>query len=316
MEPSLVARVLVGAASVDGGPTAEQLDVVGGLLDGLLDAAVDARSVEAVEADEIGPVEATERRRLGQMLAMVALCRHPLTIEQIDRAERFTDAIGTEVPVLATIRVLLEEGPEAAYADLQTRVPSAGRERWDRSIVGDDLRPGQEITDEHVYDIVLPWSELPEGTLGREFREFYDRNRLPLPGEPSTRGGRRPASWRLFHDMGHVIAGYGTTGLEELALTAMKSGLVDSDENWAALMNAFGVYEAGMQPGFATAEFEAKTRALARPGAVEFLADAFRRGRRCRRDFSCTHHVAMADWPLDRVRDEFGVPPTAAALPV
>ena len=69
-----------------------------------------------------------------------------------------------------------------------------------------------DVTDAEVYEIVSSWRNLPEGTLGRAFVEFYDRFGFDLPGTPGTTGVQRPASWRVYHDMSHVISGYGASG--------------------------------------------------------------------------------------------------------
>ena len=112
--------------------------------------------------------------------------------------------------------------------------------------------------------------DLPADTLGYQYVEFYVRNGIELPGE----GDDRP---NLFvgHDMCHVIAGYEPTGQGEIALGAMQLAMTDSDAHWIAMLANLAVHEAGF---LATAPVVAKTGTLARPGAVELLADAFRRG--------------------------------------
>ena len=54
--------------------------------------------------------------------------------------------------------------------------------------------------------------DLPEGTLGRAYVEFCDRNNLTLPGDNPL----QPAVF-VAHDMTHVITGYEPTGAGELA---------------------------------------------------------------------------------------------------
>lgn len=320
-DPARIAGVLVGAATVDGVATDEQLAVVGALLDGLLDATVDVAGVAAVEPDgfdphDLGSPDEEARRLVGGMVAMVTMCRHPLTLAQIDRAEAYAEVLGHGGPAIHVGRVLLEEGPQAAYWDLQRRIPSERRDEWDRAIARAEDGGPAEVTDLMVYEVVSSWRELPEGTLGRSFVAFYDRFGFDLPGEPGKPAGpSRPASWRVYHDMSHVIADYGTTGLGELALTAMIYAMTPDHHRWAALMNAFGVYEAAMEPGESEVPgFVGKSAVLARPGATDVLVDALKRGRRCTGDFSRAHFAALAPLPIDEVRARFGVAPVRTAL--
>jgi len=318
VDPVRVAEVLVGAATVGGVATDEQLAVVGALLDGFLDAKVDVASVVPTEPDgfdpeEFGSLEDETRRMVGNMVAMITLCRDPLTIAQIDRADAYATVLGHGGPEIHVGRVSLEEGPEAGYWELQARVPSENREAWDRAIaVSEDGAPA-DVTDAQVYEIVSSWRDLPEGTLGRAFVEFYARFGFDLPGTPGTSGVQRPASWRVYHDMSHVISDYGTSGVGELAVTAMTYAINRDDDRWAGLMNAFAVYEAGMTPGDAF-DFVGKRAALATPGATDVLADALKRGRRCTGDFSRAHFAALAPLPIQAVRAQFGVLPVTAAL--
>ena len=318
VDPVRVAEVLVGAATVGGVATDTQLAVVGALLDGFLDATVDVASVVPIEPDgfdpaEFGSLQDESRRMVGNMVAMITLCRDPLTIEQIDRADAYAKVLGHGGPEIHVGRVSLEEGPEAGYWDLQTRVPTENPEEWDRAIARPEDGVPADVTDAQVYEIVSGWRNLPEGTLGRAFVEFYDRFGFDLPGTPGTTGVQRPASWRVYHDMSHVIAGYGTSGVGELAVTAMTYAINRDDDRWAALMNAVAVYQAGMTPGEMFG-FVGKSAALARPGATDVLTDALKRGRRCTGDFSRAHFAALAPLPIEAVRATFGVPPVTAAL--
>jgi hypothetical protein len=66
--------------------------------------------------------------------------------------------------------------------------------------------------------------DLPEGTLGRAYVDFCDRNHLDYPGDNPN----QPAVF-VAHDMTHVITGYEPTGPGELALGAFQISMNDSD---------------------------------------------------------------------------------------
>ena len=89
--------------------------------------------------------------------------------------------------------------------------------------------------------------DLPDGTLGRAYVDFYERNNLTYPGDD-------PNSPAIFvaHDMTHVIAGYEPTGPGELALGAFQISMNDSDAHWIAFLGSIAIHEAGWYnaPGF------------------------------------------------------------------
>ena len=130
--------------------------------------------------------------------------------------------------------------------------------------------------------------------------EFYRAQGLSLPGEDALHP-------RLFvaHDMNHVIAGYGTTGQEETALSAMILGLADTHAHWVLLLSSLSAYELALATSDA---FVGKTGVLARDGAAALVADALERGASCTGDFSVIDHLALAHLPLAEVREQFGVP--------
>jgi hypothetical protein len=65
---------------------------------------------------------------------------------------------------------------------------------------------------------------LPEGTLGREFWEHCTKNRFGVPGE---KGGIPERM--VFHDFGHVLAGYDTRPESEIQQGAFQGGFVRED---------------------------------------------------------------------------------------
>ena len=144
--------------------------------------------------------------------------------------------------------------------------------------------------------------DLPPGTLGHQYVEFYRRNGLQMPGDD-------PNSPTVFvaHDMNHVIAGYEPTGQGEIALGAMQLGIADNDAHWLQFLGNLGVHEAGY---LRVGELVPKTASLTRAGAPEMLAQAFTRGAACTGDFTDIDHLALVEVPLADVREQFGVPPT------
>jgi ubiquinone biosynthesis protein Coq4 len=143
--------------------------------------------------------------------------------------------------------------------------------------------------------------DLPEGSLGRAYVDFCDRNNLTYPGDNPL----QPAIF-VAHDMTHVIAGYEPTGPGELALGAFQISMNDSEAHWIAFLGSIAIHEAGY---FNENGFVGKESTLTRPGAVDTLTEAFARGQQCTGDFTAIDHLAMADRPLAEIRSEYNVVP-------
>ena len=146
--------------------------------------------------------------------------------------------------------------------------------------------------------------DLPAGTLGYEYVEFYRRNGLTLPGDDPN----MPAVF-VAHDMCHVIGGYEPTGQGEIALGAMQLAVTDSDAHWIGFLGNLAIHEAGY---FSNDDFKPKQATLTRPGAPALVARAMWRGASCTGDFTTADHLAMAALPIDEVRARYGVPPLDA----
>jgi ubiquinone biosynthesis protein Coq4 len=225
------------------------------------------------------------------------MCRYPLSAKQVERVDAYAQAIDEDGPGLSMARTIIAEGAEKALADFARFYPEAKRAWSEQSMLS-----GYEQLEEPDPQLalrMLALHDLPEGTWGYEFVEFYRRNGLELPGvNPKT-----PAFF-FAHDMNHVIAGYEPVGIEEVALSAMILASDDSDENWMLMVTSLAAYQVGV---LNSPEFEAKEAIFEREGAVEIFAEAFRRGANCSAPFSNVDHWALVDRPLDELRASFGI---------
>ena len=147
--------------------------------------------------------------------------------------------------------------------------------------------------------------ECAPGSLGRAFADFYERWGLEYPTVAQTKGLNL-----VSHDFSHVLSGYlPNDGIEEVALSAMIVSATDGESHFSALTASMALYEAGQ---FDVLGITPTTGVLGRPGSPEIFADAMRRGASCTADFAGLDHLALADEPLEKLRDELGIPPRAA----
>jgi hypothetical protein len=301
-EPAL--RAMLGAADVDGGPTAEQLAVITALAKGYYEIDFDPRAATPMAPEEtVGAFETSaQRRRVRELLVFVELCRRPVTATQAARVEEYCAAMGETGPGLAIVRDLVDQGKAEAAADYM------------RYFDGELAQPMLEaqLAEQYAGVLAAPAPELAErlhaladlgpGTLGRAYVEFYERNGFDLPGI----GTNMPAVF-VSHDMTHVIGGYEPVAIDEIALGAMQLGMTDSDAHWFQFLGNLGVHEAGYLDG--DGSLVPKEGCLSRPGAPDSVAHAFWRGAACTGDFSTVDHLALAHEPLADVRAAFGIPP-------
>jgi hypothetical protein len=91
----------------------------------------------------------------------------------------------------------------------------------------------------------------------------------------------------------------------------MLLAMTGSHLHWVSFLGNLAVHEVGI---IGNAHLAPKVASLAREGAPELLAEAFRRGTRCTSDFSTADHLSMVELPLEQVRERFGVPPLSSPL--
>jgi ubiquinone biosynthesis protein Coq4 len=216
----------------------------------------------------------------------------------VSLTESLAAALGHSGPDIGLARALVHQQAALALADLR-RFEDDVRPAWsERTLVQEylDATPG---ADAELLARLRSFADLPDGSLGRAYLTFYEENGIRLPGDDAT----TPAFF-VGHDMNHVIAGYGTTAPEEIALSSMLVGISDDDPHWIILLAGLMAYEVGLAK-----RISGTTEAMARPGAADMFADAMRRGTRCTADFSVADHLSLVELPLDEVRARFGVPP-------
>jgi hypothetical protein len=297
-----VTRALLGAIDVDGGPTDEQSAVLRAVVSHLWQRPdLDLDTLAPLSPDDTAAVvtDPEARRRFKELMVTLELCRHPESPAQIERVEDYARALDEMDESMVIARRWVDEGCARATEDFD-RFYAARLPELSEPALRDDYLQIEEA-DLALAQRLEALHDLPEGTLGHAYIEFYRRNQITVPGADT----HTPAHY-VSHDMNHVIAGYEPTGPGEIALGAFTLAMNNNDANWIQFIANLAIHEAGIiQHG----AIMPKSSTLARPGATDLMGEALWRGAQCTSDFSQTDHLTMAEWELDDVRAHFGVPP-------
>lgn len=146
-------------------------------------------------------------------------------------------------------------------------------------------------------------ADCPEGSLGRAVFDHYRANGFRFPGE---RFGIPEVG--LFHDVGHVLSGYGTDANSEILQAAFQAGFVASGGLSYLL---FGIVQFHL--GVKVTPIDEPEIGLF---DVKRVQAALERGSACRVDLSTDFDLFRhAGRPLGEVRAELGISPPRVASP-
>jgi len=230
---------------------------------------------------------------------VLELCRHPQSRAQVDRVEAYARTLGVDGVAVGSTRTALERGAAIAAEDLERTyreiLPEISELRLrDRYLTLD-------APDPELGDRLRALHDLPPGTLGHAYVEFYRRNNFPLPGDDV----HLPAHY-VNHDMNHVITGYEPTAPGEVARSGFLFAADPQRHNWLELLLTLSIHESGV---LTHGDIRAKVATLARPGVADLLGEALERGAQCTIDLPSVDHLAIAADPLDEIRARFHVVP-------
>ena len=156
------------------------------------------------------------------------------------------------------------------------------------------------VEDALVAAPFLALEDLPKGTLGRAFFDHYKANGFAFPGE---KGGFPEAG--VYHDLTHVLAGYGTDPFGELQVAAFTAGFREKDPFYVALLPLI-VFVADIN--VTPIPHDSGAGLFAKEGVADAYLAAIARGAKTKRDLS--DHWDF--WPmmplsLDEARRTLGI---------
>jgi hypothetical protein len=298
---------LLGVVDVDGGPTDEQLAVLGAFARHVWRRPdLDPATATALDPSEVAAAldHPDDRVRFSEMAIVLELCRHPLSLAQVAQVEAYVAALGVQGLELQVIREGIEQSAAVATADLERSYGEVLPEISERQVRDRDLTLG--APDPELAARLRALGDLPEETLGWAYVDFYRRDGFGLPGEDL----HLPAHY-VNHDMNHVITGYPPTAPGEIARSGFLFAADASRHNWVELLLTLSIHESGV---VTHGEIRAKVGTAGRAGAADLLGEAMDRGQQCLVDLPSVDHLAIAAEPLASIRERFHVVPFASGV--
>lgn len=306
----LIAAALVGACRMpEGWTTPAQPQILGVLFDKLLGCKTDFNTLAPATREEVAQIITDRQQRhelIELMVTMEMMCR-PIPPALQKSVDEWAKSLGVEDGVLLLARALTEQAQTRATVDFY-------RLNWIGE--GDALDDPQfkrllqqygnaayALTVEEDPAETARWAKLagyPDGSLGKELSNFYEKRGFKLPGEV---GGANAALAQ--HDWLHVIGDYDTTAIGELEVTAFMASTSKSPGATLGFIGAVSLYETGLLHSLVTHSY---TQTLSAPGGAERVAAAIRKGKNCRVDpLNDIDYFSIADQPLDQIRSDWGL---------
>lgn len=269
----------------------------------------DIDSLEPISPMEVAQLfdDEVACRRVRHLLVLFEVLRHPPTVEQVALIDGFALALGGDEEGFQLIRGLVRNDTERAVEHLRATWNVSMNGVSERSIEARYDSLEEKIDDPDLAAQLRGLRDLPRGTLGREYIEFYLANHFDIPGE----GVMHPGFF-VQHDMSHLVAGLGPSAPGELALSAFQIGMFENEPHWMQFLVGLAAYELGV---LGDDDFEAKAGVLEREGAIEFVVESFERGMHCTENYNDLSLLELADRPIAELRERFGVRPPREPFP-
>lgn len=276
--------------------------------------AVQAMLGTSYPIDELAPITPEElaaavvdphlRRQLVYGMLLLALADGEASPQEARMIEAFRRALGVDAHEVATFHELSEGHRWMARFEVMRRFwvrphmvqrVIEGGAVWFAdalAVMGglyDDTRLAKK------YRALL---DHPEDSFGRAYARFIVANEFSFPGERGS-----PPEPIVYHDLMHVLSGYGTKPADEICVTAFSAG-VKRDDPFTFLL--FSMMQ--FNPGIAMTPAAAPEKNQFDPPRV---IEALRRGARVNTDLTLTSWRYWDDFalPLETVRAKYGVPP-------
>ncbi|CAN5578923.1 hypothetical protein BH10ACT3_BH10ACT3_15370 [soil metagenome] len=310
-----VGAVLGALTWEGGGPTALQLELTNAILSRFSGGTTpDVHTYSAWEPEDVAVtlVDPAMRREVAHIVVTMELLLHPLPVGLERHANQYLNAMGVGTPYLDVVRDTAEQQMVRLHADLlrnswyteQTihgifkgRFAEMVRSKLSYYSVGEDR------------ELAAKWRALeqcPEGSWGHTVSQFYRIHGFAYPGEHD---GIYEVG--ALHDWIHVLADYGTSPEGEIDVFAFIAATMEDDRGFIQFIFTLALFQnASVTTVGGRHVTIARADTMSDPQATDRLAGALYRASKCTADvMGGVDHFALADTPLDELRERWSIPP-------
>jgi hypothetical protein len=241
------------------------------------------------------------RKRAVQLALAMALVEGTPSVETEAAVREFARALGVDEAGLRVLREVAEGRALMARIDMFRRVARSLRTAEGFPGVAGLALPilGLGGGDPRLAARYRALESCEAGSLGRAFYDHFVSNDFAFPGEV----GGIPL---VFHDLGHVIAGYGTDPQGEIQQAAFQAGFA-RDDGFTFLL--FGILQFHL-----ALRITPVAKGYSGLFDVPRVFTALERGAACKVDLMQGYDIfANQSRPLEEVRESLGVAPLPSA---
>jgi hypothetical protein len=254
-------------------------------------------------------------RQLIRGMIVMSLAAGPATPVQIELIGRFARELSVDEPSVRAIEHLAHEERVRFLLDLHRRsnlrdyVNNQYRSQGGILAVAKALLNFKGVLhDDALAARFRALADLPDDTLGHAFFDHYRANGFTFPGEE---GGFPMGA--IFHDFGHVLAGYDASPEGELQIASFQAGYRRTENAFFTILFAVLIHTAGVNVSPLP-----MPKHLGRIGEGDLAArmiHALQRGSQMTTDLGGGWDFwPYVELPLREARRRLGVPPLGAAF--
>lgn len=295
-----VARALRAIAETNNAFTDGEADFISAIA-AMHGVVVDPRALEQIAPDELARsvLDPFKRKRALQLLTVMSLVEGEATLDAEKALRKFATALEVDEKGLDVVREVAKEQILFARFDMVRRMrKTLFRDQTLASLksVATAAIFGEDHAMAEKYRAL---GEYPAGSLGRVLYDSWREHGFPIPGEKNGLPERG-----IFHDIGHILSGYGVDPYGEIRQGAFQAGFVRED-GFAFFLFVVLQFHIGIQ---------ITPVAKGEKGYfdVKDVLRAVERGAACKVDLSDPKdfdfwQVAMV--PVEELRVRYGIPP-------
>ena len=207
----------------------------------------------ALPIDELEPIDPQalarlvrdpeQRRQLVQFVVLMPYAAMDVSSAKVALVDRFACALGVAADCVSDLHRVRDHRLRRLAFDYLRRSLDAFAP--DRSLTG-RVKYFVEIVRQYRGEPLLAaryqrLADLPRGTLGRTFYDFYRDRRFPLPGE---KGSFTEAL--VGHDMAHILGGFNTDMSGELDVGGFEAGMLQRPIGYELLLEVILDFHCGL----------------------------------------------------------------------